>query len=85
MLVVMEDGFPQSAPREVFEQPTSEFVARFIGGHNVLPSNGGMIAVRADRCVLGEANGHPHVTGRGFNNRESGTGLPGFLAPPQWQ
>jgi putative spermidine/putrescine transport system ATP-binding protein len=66
MLVVMEDGHirQSGAPREVFERPTSEFVARFIGGHNVLPSNDGMIAVRADRCVLGEANGHPHVTGR---------------------
>ncbi len=66
MLVVMEDGHirQSGAPRAVFEQPTSEFVARFIGGHNVLPSGSGMIAVRADRCVLGEANGHPHMTGR---------------------
>jgi putative spermidine/putrescine transport system ATP-binding protein len=66
MLVVMEDGHirQSGAPREVFERPTSEFVARFIGGHNVLPSNDGAIAVRADQCVLGEANGHPHVTGR---------------------
>ena len=66
MLVVMEDGHirQSGAPREVFERPSSEFVARFIGGHNVLPSSGGTIAVRADQCVLGEANGHPHVTGR---------------------
>jgi putative spermidine/putrescine transport system ATP-binding protein len=66
MLVVMEDGHIRQSgtPREVFEQPRSEFVARFIGGHNVLPSNGGMIAVRADQCVLGQPNGHPHVTGR---------------------
>jgi len=66
MLVVMEDGHIRQSgtPREVFEQPESEFVARFIGGHNVLPGNGGRIAVRADQCVLGAANGHPHVTGR---------------------
>ena len=66
MMVVMEDGHirQSGAPREVFEQPASEFVARFIGGHNVLTSGNGMIAVRADRCVLGEANGHPHMTGR---------------------
>ncbi len=30
----------------------------------MLPGNGGRIAVRADQCVLGAANGQPHVTGR---------------------
>ena len=66
MLVVMDLGHIRQSgtPREVFEQPTSEFVARFIGGHNVLPSTDGRIAVRADQCVLGENNGHPNVTGR---------------------
>jgi putative spermidine/putrescine transport system ATP-binding protein len=66
MLVVMEEGHIRQSgtPREVFEQPTSEFVARFIGGHNVLPSKDGRIAVRADQCMLGAASGHPHITGR---------------------
>ena len=53
-MVVMEDGHIRQAgpPREVFEHPASQFVARFIGGHNVLRRPHGAIAVRADRCRL---------------------------------
>ncbi len=66
MMVVMEDGHIRQAgpPREVFERPVSPFIARFIGGHNVLPSDRGPIAVRADRCWLGTAGDGPRVTGR---------------------
>jgi putative spermidine/putrescine transport system ATP-binding protein len=67
LMVVMEDGAIRQAgpPREVFERPASAFIARFIGGHNVLPSDRGLIAVRADRCRLGGApNTGPSVSGR---------------------
>jgi putative spermidine/putrescine transport system ATP-binding protein len=67
LMVVMEEGNIRQAgaPREVFERPQSVFVARFIGGHNVLSGEVGAIAVRADRCRLVEtANGEPHVSGR---------------------
>ncbi len=54
MMVVMQDGrIRQSgSPREVFGNPATSFVARFIGGHNVLQGAGGPVAVRADRCRL---------------------------------
>jgi putative spermidine/putrescine transport system ATP-binding protein len=54
MMVVMQDGHIRQAgsPREVFGNPVSSFVARFIGGHNVLPGATGPVAVRADRCRL---------------------------------
>jgi putative spermidine/putrescine transport system ATP-binding protein len=61
LVVVMQGGkIRQSGtPRDVFDHPADAFVARFIGGHNVLPqgpgSGGGLIAVRADRCRLGAA------------------------------
>jgi len=67
LMVVMEDGYIRQAgaPREVFERPESAFVARFIGGHNVLSGEHGPIAVRADRCRLAKAaNGEPHLSGR---------------------
>jgi putative spermidine/putrescine transport system ATP-binding protein len=66
MMVGMEDGQIRQAgpPRDVFEQPASAFVARFIGGHNVLSGARGPIAVRADRCRLGAPNDGPHVSGR---------------------
>jgi putative spermidine/putrescine transport system ATP-binding protein len=66
LMVVMEDGHIRQAgsPRSVFEEPASAFIARFIGGHNVLPWENGTIAVRADRCYLGATGGGPRLTGR---------------------
>jgi putative spermidine/putrescine transport system ATP-binding protein len=67
LMVVMEDGeIRQSgAPREVFERPVNAFIARFIGGHNVLSDPRGQIAVRADRCRLAPQDGTgPSVSGR---------------------
>ena len=54
MMVVMQDGHIRQSgtPRDVFSNPVNSFVARFIGGHNVLPGPSGPIAVRADRCRL---------------------------------
>jgi putative spermidine/putrescine transport system ATP-binding protein len=55
LVVVMDRGRIQQAasPREVFDRPAAAFVARFIGGHNVLGDPGQQVAVRADRCRLG--------------------------------
>ncbi|MGA2494683.1 MAG: ABC transporter ATP-binding protein [Roseiarcus sp.] len=54
LVVVMNKGKIEQAgsPREVFEKPATEFVARFLGGHNVIATPAGMIAVRADRVRL---------------------------------
>jgi putative spermidine/putrescine transport system ATP-binding protein len=66
LMVVMDEGEVRQlgSPRDVFEQPANAFIARFIGGHNVLPSERGLIAVRADRCRLNGAGPGPHVAGR---------------------
>ncbi len=40
------------SPRDVFNRPSSEFVARFIGGHNVMTVNGAKIAIRNDSLKL---------------------------------
>ncbi len=57
--VVMHNGrIAQAAPpREVFEKPANAFVARFIGGHNVLALPQGQVAVRTDRCRLAAGSG----------------------------
>lgn len=55
LVVVMEGGRIQQAdePRYVFEQPKKAFVARFLGGHNLVPrGDGAELAVRTDRCRL---------------------------------
>jgi len=53
-VVVMSNGrIEQDAdPHVLFNAPRSEFVARFMGGHNVVPTSNGLIAVRADKTLL---------------------------------
>ncbi|MEM7747587.1 MAG: ABC transporter ATP-binding protein [Pseudomonadota bacterium] len=53
-IIVMNDGMVEQAgpPRDVFNRPASEFVARFIGGHNVLKTPAGPIAIRSDRIRM---------------------------------
>jgi putative spermidine/putrescine transport system ATP-binding protein len=63
LVVVMNHGRIEQAAsaREVFNKPASAFVARFIGGHNVLPAavartRGEMVAIRADRMIVQPGN-----------------------------
>ncbi|HEX5358146.1 MAG TPA: ABC transporter ATP-binding protein [Aquabacterium sp.] len=53
-VVVMNAGRieQEGNPHEVFNAPRTEFVARFIGGHNVIPHEGGQLAVRIDKTEL---------------------------------
>ncbi|MCE6077010.1 ATP-binding cassette domain-containing protein [Agrobacterium vitis] len=60
MIVVMNGGTIMRAgpAREVFARPHNAFVARFIGGHNVLNFGGRQFCVRADKCrIAGSADG----------------------------
>ena len=66
LVVVMNHGrIEQTATaREVFNKPASSFVARFIGGHNVLPAavarakgDGAFVAIRADRMSVAAGEG----------------------------
>ena len=53
-IVVMNGGRIEQAgpPRDVFDAPLTEFVARFMGGHNVLRLDGRLLTVRVDRTRL---------------------------------
>ncbi|WP_341212705.1 ABC transporter ATP-binding protein [uncultured Limimaricola sp.] len=67
-IIVMNGGrIEQAGPaREVWARPATGFVARFIGGHNVIDAPGGTVAVRADaiRLATPEAGALTgHVTG----------------------
>ncbi|AJE47104.1 ABC transporter ATP-binding protein [Celeribacter indicus] len=55
-IVVMNDAvIEQAGPaREVWARPRTEFVARFIGGHNVIALPGGKATVRADAVAIAE-------------------------------
>jgi putative spermidine/putrescine transport system ATP-binding protein len=66
LMVVMDQGHIRQSgtPREIFEAPASVFIARFIGGHNVLPTPHGLVAVRADRCRIGRAENGADFSGQ---------------------
>ena len=53
-VVVMNHGRIEQTgtPREVFNAPRSEFVARFMGAHNVIEVPPSKVAVRSDRLKL---------------------------------
>lgn len=53
-IVVMNAGRIEQAgpPRDVFNAPRTEFVARFIGNHNVLNLAEGRFSIRSDRVRL---------------------------------
>ena len=63
-LVVLMNGGKieqQGSPREVFNKPRTEFVARFMGGHNVIRTLDGLVAVRTDHLSVSKdaAAGRP--------------------------
>jgi putative spermidine/putrescine transport system ATP-binding protein len=53
-MVVMNHGLIEQigSPHDVYNHPASEFVARFMGGHNVLDTSAGPIAVRNDHMHI---------------------------------
>jgi putative spermidine/putrescine transport system ATP-binding protein len=63
VIVVMEGGQVQQAgpAREIFEAPRSAFVARFIGGHNVVA--GRVVALADGQAVLRSAAGEFRIPG----------------------
>jgi putative spermidine/putrescine transport system ATP-binding protein len=54
LVVVMNNGRieQKGSPREIFNTPRTEFVARFIGGHNIVPQDGRKVAIRNDHLTL---------------------------------
>jgi putative spermidine/putrescine transport system ATP-binding protein len=54
LVVAMNKGRIEQidTPRDLFEKPATEFIARFLGGHNVIETALGPVAVRADRITL---------------------------------
>ncbi|WP_194098331.1 ABC transporter ATP-binding protein [Marivivens aquimaris] len=55
-LVVMNNAVIEQAgrARDVWAAPRTEFVARFMGGHNVINLAGGKVALRADDVIVGQ-------------------------------
>jgi len=79
VMVVMNHGRIEQAghPREVFNRPATEFVARFMGGHNVLDTAAGRVAIRNDRIQATHAlptdSNLPHIAGQVTDVEYQGT------------
>jgi len=60
-MVVMNQGRIEQvgSPHEIYNQPATEFIARFMGGHNVLDTSAGKIAVRNDHMQIAPASAAP--------------------------
>ncbi|MCW5256122.1 ABC transporter ATP-binding protein [Verminephrobacter aporrectodeae subsp. tuberculatae] len=56
-MVVMSHGVIEQvgSPHAVYNRPASEFVARFMGGHNVIHTPAGKVAVRTDHLQVAPA------------------------------
>ncbi|MDB2498045.1 ABC transporter ATP-binding protein [Alphaproteobacteria bacterium] len=67
VILVMNDGKveQQGSPIELFTKPRNAFVARFIGGHNVIEGEGLPLSIREDRIKL-TPGGSDKVTGVEF-------------------
>jgi len=64
-MVVMNHGVieQQGSPHQIYNRPVNEFVARFMGGHNVIDTPaGGKIGVRTDQTLIARA-GAPEIAG----------------------
>jgi putative spermidine/putrescine transport system ATP-binding protein len=83
LIVVMNGGRIEQAgtPRDVFNAPRTAFVAQFMGGHNVIATERGPIAVRADRLKLKPA-GAPRLAATVRGIEYQGTHVQVTLAGP---
>jgi putative spermidine/putrescine transport system ATP-binding protein len=76
-IVVMNQGRIEQVgpPRKVYNAPATEFIARFMGGHNVIATAAGKLAVRNDHMLIA-----PATPGR----LDDGT-LPGTVTDVEYQ
>ena len=64
-MVVMNQGLIEQvgSPHEIYNAPATEFIARFMGGHNVITTGSGKIAVRNDHMLIAPAEPSAPATG----------------------
>ena len=62
-IVVMNDAKIQQSgsPRDIYNNPETEFVAKFLGGHNVIKWKDNLISVRSDLFSLERSKGNLEV------------------------
>jgi putative spermidine/putrescine transport system ATP-binding protein len=73
-VVVMNQGHIEQvgSPHEVYNAPATEFIARFMGGHNVIDTESGKVAVRNDHIRISSPDAGVH-------------GIPGTVTDVEYQ
>ena len=73
-IVLMNDSVIEQAgvADEIFNRPATEFVARFMGGHNIVSEGGAKGAVRTDHIVLGKPD-NGSILGNDVADKFTGT------------
>jgi putative spermidine/putrescine transport system ATP-binding protein len=63
-IVVMNDAKIQQSgsPRDIYNNPETEFVAKFLGGHNVIDWKESLISIRSDLFSLARSKGNIKCT-----------------------
>jgi len=76
-VVVMNQGRIEQvgSPHAVYNGPATEFIARFMGGHNVLDTEAGKIAVRTDHMLIAPSG----------DGRDARFGIPGTVTDVEYQ
>jgi len=71
-IVLMNDAVIEQSgtPLEIYNQPQTEFVARFIGGHNILNLPDGRFALKSEHTRLVDTASGPHHVGATVTNIE---------------
>jgi len=71
LMVVMNHGVIEQAghPREIFNQPRTPFVARFIGGHNVI--QGEVLETAGNLATVSVAGQQLRIPGAGLNGHKA--------------
>ena len=64
-MVVMNQGLIEQvgSPHEIYNAPATEFIARFMGGHNVIDTGAGKIAVSNDHMLIAPSEPSAPATG----------------------
>ena len=81
-MVVMNHGVivQVGSPHEVYNAPATEFIAKFMGGHNVIDTGAGKVAVRNDHMQIASSGDG------GIGRARSGTpGIPGTITDVEYQ
>jgi putative spermidine/putrescine transport system ATP-binding protein len=86
-MVVMNHGVIEQvgSPHEIYNAPATEFIARFMGGHNVITTPEGKVAVRNDHMLISPADASTPAAASAAANTAGMAGLGATVTDVEYQ